>query len=311
MGLGRWACKAVKTFTLADKNKNLHFNHLCSELDYSNHNSYRAYALFSSSDDKALVLGEMLIGLINQLDALECQKPQTDFIDNQTWCVHNPPLGVGLTLHTIKAINLKKWAGQYISLSLQMENHKTKEKIRGPFVNTYNSVNIILLNKNFEKISAENSIDVPYIRVTQNEKAFQVSKKGYLDWSMEQVPPRSQITNTPDVEFASNFSEDIYIPKEKIIQPDQKYKLYLVIKNTRTKEELILRGPMLNNFESLLQKDHYYNGPYNNLSIIKALNPFQQGGLLDWLEDDWSYRNCKYVEEKAKKEFLKKVVKNM
>ena len=310
-GLSKKACKVVKTFDLADKTKNLHFNHLCSELDYSNHNSYRAYALFSSEDGKALALGEVLIGLINQLDALDCRTSKHKPLDSQNWCVHNPPLGVGFTLHTLKAIGLEKWAGQQVSLSLQMENQTSKEKIRGPLVNSYSSVDLILVNKKPPKTSAENKEDFPNIQtITEKKRFFQISKEGYWDWSIEQIPPQSELKNHY-IKFTSNFSKDMYIPKETLIQPDQTHKLYLVIKNKQTEEELILQGPMLNNFEALLQKDQYYKGPYNNLNLINALNPFQQGGLVDWLEDDWSYRNCKYVEQKAKKEFFKKIVKNM
>ncbi len=108
-------CPVLKNFQVFDKNTQVHFNHLCSELAYDTEFAKQSFVLFEKSDTqaKALVLAHFRAG----------------------WLGIDGPRGIAIDFMEIKVESL--WPQAPISLALETKNIKTENIVRGDFVNHY------------------------------------------------------------------------------------------------------------------------------------------------------------------------------
>ena len=269
----------LKNFTVADKNNELHFKHLCSELDHHNYHSQGAYAFFETIDlkkYKALILGEISIGHIG-------------------WAGIDDKKGIWLSIDKMQLEFFNEWADESFSLALQMKNTRTNQIVTGGFSNTFH-------------YSYKGS-GYP------TDEKYHISKAGQLSWEQfkepEQEKPETQTEaqanciscEAPEKIHRKNehkLSKDMYIESSKIIHQQDPHILYLVLKNDRTGEEVKLQGPILKNLKTYI--DIEYSGP--RILTWEILMPNQQGGLWDFIFDARKYNDCIYLRKQGKKEFI-------
>ncbi len=276
-------CSILKGFTLADTNNNLHFNHRCSELDHHNNRDKRAYALFEKMDAsrtyKALVLVEVSVGWMGWIQSNSKDNPE------------GIPSGINVDLQKLRIESLDEWGDDAFSLALQLKNTRTGETVTGNFSQTffysyqgsgYPTNNKYTLSKG--TLNWENFIE-PENEDSQTEaQAVCVSSCGE-----SQAIRRNEYKG----------SNGIYIGMEKITNPEDPHTFYLIIKNEKTGDSIKLQGPAIKNLKSV--QDIEYTPP--QMLTIGFLNPFQEGGLWDYISDAFRYGDCIYLRKKAKKEF--------
>ena len=277
--LDKNSCSVLKNFIVADKDNELHFEHLCSELDHHNYHYQGSYAFFEKTDVsrnyKALALGEVSVGHIG-------------------WAGVDDKKGIWFNMEKMKLESLNEWANDSISLALRMKNTRTNQIVTGKSSNTF--------------FYSYRGGGLP------TDKKYSVSKEGQLEW--EQFREPEEETAEAQTEAQANcisceepggkarrnehkISDGMYIESSQITHKKDPHTLYLVLKNERTGEEIQLQGPVLNNLKTYM--DTEYSGP--RVLTWEVLMPGQQGGLWDWISDARKYNDCIYLRKQGKKEF--------
>ena len=262
-------CSVLKDFVVADKNNNLHFNHFCSELDHYDGREKRAYAFFEKMDanglNKALALVEVSVGWMGWIHG------QSQ--DNE----EGIPKGINVDLKKMQIAGFKKWGSVSFSLALHAKNTKTGKEATGPFSKTY--------FYSFQEIDP-------------TDKKYTLSE-GNLNWE-EFIEPEEENSQTEEIRKNEyKGSKGIYIKSEQISHPADPHTLYLVINNEKTGDRIKWQGPTIKDLKSVW--DIEYTPP--QILTIGVLNPWQEGGLWDYIGDAFRYNDCIYLRKKAKKEF--------
>ena len=127
------------------------------------------------------------------------------------------------------------------------------------------------------------------------EKEYRLSPSGELDW-VRFVEPEER---DPQAAREHRHPPELHLYARDIPVQAGAYALNLVLENTRTSARVTLEGPVVENLRSLLQIEKPQSGV---LGFAQAMNPFQQGGVWDWLRTSWRYRNCIQLRKSAKRE---------
>ena len=278
--LNKDSCPVLKDFIVADQNNELHFKHLCSDLDHHNYHSQGAYAFFEKVDSdkkyKALVLGEVSVG-------------------HMGWAGVEDQKGIWFSMEKMQLGSLNGWADDSFSLALRMRNTRTKQVVTGEFSNTF--------------YYSYRGSGYP------TDERYSVSKEGKWDWEQYQEPEEEKAEAQTEAQATCisceepggkvhrtgehKMSKGMYIGSSKITHQQDPHILYIVLKNERTGEEIQLQGPVLKNLETYMNIEH--SGP--RVLIWGVLNPNQEGGLWDVISDAYKYNDCIYLRKQGKKEF--------
>ncbi len=288
--LNKQTCEVLKDFTVVDKNNELHFNHLCSDLDNHNGHYQTAYAFFETAKSgqqyKALVLAEVSVGWIGYHP-----QPAQQSTNSNTEDVGPEIKGIFLDLERLQIQSLKEWAGQAFSIALQVRNNRTNQIITGKFSKTFS----------YSYSGGGYPKDQEYI----------LSNTGNLFWEKLKEPededkptcPSCEKENQRENEYKSSSAIDIN--SLKITHPEDPHFLYLILKNETTGATIQLEGPPIRNLKKL------WSIKYSGAQVLtwEVLNPWQEGGLWDWMSDAFQYGDCIYLRKQAKKEFSQRFIK--
>ena len=268
------ACRILKNWTAADKNHELTFDHLCSDLDRHDGIFKSAYGFFESAGGapKALILADISVGWSGFHLGPE---PLTSRSDSED--IKPEAKGIVLELEKAQIQSLSEWAGRPFSLALQTENTKTNQTARGAFSKTF-----------FYSFKGSGR---------PADKKYEISQTGDFVWERLKEPEEEETGPGPSGEYKG--SEGIYISSAKVNQPEDPHRLYLVLKNEVSGKVIMLQGPVVNNLKSLW--DIKYSGP--RVLTWGMFNPWQEGSLFDWAGDAFRYGDCIYLRKAAKKEF--------
>ena len=192
------------------------------------------------------------------------------------WIAGPPgPNGVSLIIEKKRLALPPEWYDATFGLALQLVAVKAQRAISGPVLTRY-------------------------IQVAPNpdqggEREYRLSTTGELDWVRFAEPEESD---------ADPVKEHRHPPELRLYGKDipgleGDYALNLVLEHTRTRARVTLEGPVLENLPSLLQIKKPQSGV---LGFAQAMNPFQKGGMWDWLRTGWRYRNCIQLRKQAKQE---------
>lgn len=278
--LDKNSCPVLKGFIVADKDNELHFKHLCSDLDHYNYHSQGAYAFFekvsSNQKYKALVLGEVSIG-------------------HMGWAGVDDKKGIWLSIEKMQLESLNGWANNSFSMTLRMRNTRTNQVVTGEFSNTfyYSYKGSGYPTDKRYSISKEGKLDWEKFKEPEEEKAETQTEAQAICLSCEEPGGKVYRTNEHKI------SKGMYIGSSKILHQQDPHILYAVLKNERTGEEIQLQGPVLKNLETYMNTE--YSGP--RVLTWEVFMPNQQGGLWDVISDAYKYNDCIYLRKQSKKEF--------
>ena len=205
--------------------------------------------------------------------------------------------GIRLSIEKIK-LKADAWGGDSISLLFYLSNAKTGEMIE----------------------SGPSSSYLHYSRGLRfDHKNYVLTDQGELNWEST-LEAKEFLALGEEVEKGANSyqweskdSEGLFIERADILKPDgdgDTYRLYLLLRQERTKESLSLKGPILSQLESLLEAG--FSGA-RRLSFWDVINPFdiKEGGLWDLIGDVWKYGDCDVWPRRwAKKEFQHRWLKD-
>ena len=185
------------------------------------------------------------------------------------------PNGVALAIEKKRFALPPEWHGDTFGLALQLVNVKTQQAITG-------------------------TVSTSYLHSTNGhypvDRAYRLSATGELDWVQFVEPEESEAKATKEY----NHSPDLHVYSEDIPALEGTHTLKLVLENTRTSSRLTLEGPVLKNLRSLLQIE---KPKMRVLGLFQTMNPFQKGGLWDWIKTGLRYDECIHRRKRAKKEF--------
>lgn len=186
------------------------------------------------------------------------------------------PNGVALDIQKKRLALPLEWYGDTFGLALRLVNVKTQQAITGPVSTSYLH-------------------DVPGDPV-QYPKEYQLSATGELDWVQFVEWGESNAKSVGGY----NYSHNVHVYSRDISGLEGDYALNLVLENTRTRARVTLEGPVLENLRSLLQIER---PKLRVLGFFQTINPFQKGGLWDWIKTTRRYEECIQLRKRAKKEF--------
>ena len=243
-------CPVLKEFQVFDVNTKLHFNHLCSELDYDTEFARQSYVFFEKLDTagKALVLANLRLG----------------------WLGIDKTQGLAVDFLEIKIESL--WPQSSISFALLAKSKSSGNMVRGVFVNKY-------------------------LKGPHTQANYQLSVNGKLTWYDFVEPEDKTRTKAQNHPIPAPS-----ITVDQLPSITDGYQLYLLVKNERTEQEIMLAGSHIENIKPLLNIEQ---PQVRVLGFVDTLNPFQKGGLWDWLSMGAKYDKCIYARKKARKEFIK------
>ena len=138
-----------------------------------------------------------------------------------------------------------------------------------------------------------------YVQVSSGqggEKEYRLSATEELDWVRFVEPEESD----SDPVKEHRHPPELRLYGKDIPGLEGDYALNLVLENTRTRARVTLEGPVLENLPSLLQIKKPQSGV---LGFAQTMNPFQKGGLWDWIKTTRRYEECIQLRKRAKKEF--------
>ena len=148
------------------------------------------------------------------------------------------------------------WPGESFAFQLELKEKRAGRKIVSNVQGYYEATQGI--SPNFQRTK------------------FKFPKKESFQWSI----------------YSTNeFSESlpITIPLTDIQNLDSSYEMSLILKNLKSREKVILKGPDLLNVKTK------YNIPDPNpkkLGVVEILNPKTKGGLFDWFRVGARYSDC-------------------
>ena len=181
--------------------------------------------------------------------------------------------GVALDIEKKRFALPPEWYGDPFGLALQLVAVQTQQTITGPIATSH-----LYSTGNYPE-----------------DKEYQLSATGELDW-VQFVEPEERDAKADNT---YNHSPELHVYSENIPALEESYRLNMVVENTRTSARLTLEGPVLKNLPALLQIE---KPQYGVLGLAQVMNPFQQGGVWDWLRTGWRYRNCIQRRKQAKQE---------
>ena len=136
-----------------------------------------------------------------------------------------------------------------------------------------------------------------YLKGPHSEINYKLSANGNLTWYDFPEPEDKTRANASNHPVPESFITVDELPN---IMDD--YQLYLLIKNDSAEKEIRLEGPHIENIEPLLKIE---KPEVRVLDFFDTLNPFQKGGMWDFLSQGVKYDKCIYARKKARKEFTK------
>lgn len=193
---------------------------------------------------------------------------------NVGWIAGPPgPNGVSLIIEKKRLALPPEWYDATFGLALQLVAVKTQWAITGPVLTRY----------------------VQVASGQGGEKEYRLSATGELEWVRFMEPEERDTQLTKEHRHPS----ELRLYGKDIPGLDGDYALNLVLENTQTRARVTLEGPVLENLPALLQIKKPQSGA---LGFAQAMNPFQKGGMWDWLRTGWRYRNCIQLRKQAKQE---------
>ena len=186
------------------------------------------------------------------------------------------PNGVSIGMEKFQVADFVGWAEESFSLALQVKNLRTGEIVTGDFSETFSFSRPGGLGGGTEK--------------------YTLSKGGDLYWEKFAEPEERK--NSQD--NAYKHTEEIQVLAKNIFHPEDSQSLAIVLRNSATQSELILKGPVLKDLKSRLE---IVNPEAQTLGFFQTINPSQKGGLFDFFRVAFRYRDCIYLRKKSKKEF--------
>ena len=186
------------------------------------------------------------------------------------------PNGINIRMEKFQIENFFEWAGESFSLALQVTNLRTGKSVTGDFSEIFS-------------FSRPGGFDGGTSR-------YALFEDGSFYWE-KFIEPEEQKDSQENIYY---HTEDIQVIAENIPHPEDSQSLAIVLQNSKTQSQLVLKGPVLNDLKSRLQIE---NPKPQTLGFLQTINPFQKGGLWDVLQTGYRYRNCIYLRKKAKKEF--------
>ncbi len=185
------------------------------------------------------------------------------------------PNGVGLRIVKMRMRLPAEWRGARFGLALQIVDVDSRRAVTGTLSTKFN-----------------HSTGDSY----PEEEAYRVSASGEVDW-VEFLEPEERVSKeTPDY----RHSQSIRVDGRDVPAADAALTLNLMVENERTSSRLVLAGPVLDDLESLLQIER---PTPRVLGFFQTLNPFQKGGLWDWLSTGRRYQPCLQARKQAKRAF--------
>ena len=185
------------------------------------------------------------------------------------------PNGVGLRIVKMRMRLPAEWRGARFGLALQIVGADSRRAVTGTLSTKFN-----------------HSTGDSY----PEEEAYRVSASGEVDW-VEFLEPEERVSKeTPDY----RHSQSIRVDGRDVPATDATLTLNLVVEHERTSSRLVLAGPVLDDLESLLQIER---PTPRVLGFFQTLNPFQKGGLWDWLSTGRRYQPCLQARKQAKRAF--------
>jgi len=182
--------------------------------------------------------------------------------------------GIGFQLTKMKIESLTQWAGDSFTLSLQITNLKTNETARGFGSKTF-----------FSDATSTYPIETNYM----------ISQTGQFNW-IEFIEPEENKEKSK----VYQFSNRIYVHVDSMKNLEDEHKLYLILENTKSKQQIHLEGPSLNNIPTALNVKQVEPA---RLSLIEILTPGHKGGLFDWFANAFRYKKCIQLRKASKKQF--------
>ncbi len=190
------------------------------------------------------------------------------------WIAGPPgPNGVSLLIEKKRLALPPEWYGDTFGLAFQLVAAQTQQTITGPVFTRY----------------------VQVAAGQGGEQEYRLSPGGELDWERFAEPEERD----PQSAREHRHPPELRLYARDIPVREGAYALNLVLENTRTSARLTLQGPVVENLRSLLQIEKPQSGV---LSFAQAMNPFQQGGVWDWLRTSWRYGDCIQLRKQAKRE---------
>ncbi len=181
--------------------------------------------------------------------------------------------GLGVSLEKIRIESLSEWSGAPFALALQMTNRRTGALTTGKFSETFWSLD----NRS------------PELR------PYRIAPDGSMDWEQYTEPEEASISQ------GQKHSESIDIYTENIPHPDDDFSLGIVLRNASSQERLMLEGPAVRHIPALLRS---IKTPVSrSLGLLQTLNPFQEGGLWDFIRNARRYDGCIALRKEAKRQF--------
>ncbi len=186
------------------------------------------------------------------------------------------PNGVALAIQKMRFVLPPEWYNATFGLALQLVDVKTQQAITGPVSTSYLH-------------------DIPG-DADQYPREYQLSATGELNWV------NFAELGEGDSESAGGYndSHNLHVYGRDIPALEGAYTLNLVVENTRTSAGLTLEGPVLDNLQSLLQIER---PKMRVLGFFQAMNPFQEGGVWDWIKTSRRYGKCIQLRKQAKQDF--------
>ena len=183
--------------------------------------------------------------------------------------------GVGLGIEKMRMRLPAEWRGERFGLALQLVGVDSKQAVTGR------------LSTKFHHSRAGSYPE---------EEAYRVSSSGEVDWVQFLEREERASKGTPNYKH----SQSIMVDSVDIPTPDGALALNLIVENEKTKSRLALAGPILKDLASLLQIER---PTPQVLGLFQTLNPFQKGGLWDWLGTGRRYQPCVQTRKQTKREF--------
>ena len=182
--------------------------------------------------------------------------------------------GLRLSLEKLRIQSFPSWANHPLALALQLVNLENQKSSTGEFVSTY----------------------VESGQGTASVKNYQISLNGDLTWE-KFIEPELQTKGQKKLYKMPEKNPSIL--SQDINSLEASHRLHLLIRNQDTGQTLTLQGPVIENLRELFKLE----APEpQTLGFFDTINPFQQGGLWDFLGTAFRYKDCIYLRKQSKYE---------
>ena len=186
------------------------------------------------------------------------------------------PNGISIGMEKFQIADLVGWAKESFSLALRVSNLRTGEIVTGDFSETFSFSRPGGVGGGIEKYTLSKGGDFYWEKFTEPEEKKKSQNNAY------------------------KHTEEIQVLAQNISHPEDHQSLAIVLRNSTTQSELILKGPVLKDLKSRLK---IVNPEAQTLGFFQTINPSQKGGLFDFFRVAFRYKDCIYLRKKSKKEF--------